>query len=98
LCYASILRLDLLGKNRPGSVSLLMGFGALLNLALNLVLIPAYGIVGAAAASSIAYLAVTIAMLVLYCRLSHVPFWQTLIILPSDFAPMWLMLQRRKAV
>jgi len=74
-----------------------MGLGALLNLALNVVLIPAYGIVGAAAASSIAYLAVTVAMLVLYCRLSGVPFWQTLIILPADIAPMWLMLQRRKA-
>jgi O-antigen/teichoic acid export membrane protein len=96
LCYASILRLDLLGKNRPGTVSLLMGLGALLNLALNLVMIPAYGIVGAAAASSIAYLAVTVAMLVLYCRLSGVPFWQVLIILPRDVTPMWLMLQRRK--
>ncbi len=27
LCYASILRLDLLGKNRPGAVSLMMGGG-----------------------------------------------------------------------
>jgi hypothetical protein len=33
---------------------------------------------------------------VLYCRLSGVPFWQTLIILPRDVTPMWLMLQRRK--
>ncbi len=74
-----------------------MGLGALLNLALNLVLIPAYGIVGAAAASSIAYLAVTVAMLVLYCRLSGVAFWQTLIILPSDIAPMWQMLHRKAA-
>lgn len=72
-----------------------MGLGALLNLALSLVLIPAYGIVGAAAASSIAYLAVTVAMLVLYCRLSGVVFWQTLIILPSDVAPMWQMLHRK---
>jgi hypothetical protein len=39
---------------------------------------------------------VTVAMLVLYCRLSGVPFWQTLIILPRDVMPMWLMLQRRK--
>jgi O-antigen/teichoic acid export membrane protein len=97
LCYASILRLDLLGKNRPGSVSLLMGAGALLNLALNLLLIPRYGIVGAGAASSIAYLAVTIALLVLYCRLSGVPVWQTLIILPSDLAPMRQMLMRKSA-
>jgi O-antigen/teichoic acid export membrane protein len=97
LCYASILRLDLIGKNRPATVSLMMGVGALLNLGLNLLLIPSYGIVGAAAASSIAYLAVTLAMLVLYCRLSGVPFWHTLFILPGDLSPMWLMLHRRKA-
>jgi O-antigen/teichoic acid export membrane protein len=97
LCYASILRLDLLGKNRPGSISLLMGLGALLNLALNVVLIPTYGIVGAAAASSIAYLVVTLALLVMYCRLSGVPVWQTLLILPGDVAPMLHMLQRKSA-
>ena len=97
LCYASILRLDLLGKNRPGTVSLMMGGAALLSLVLNLVLIPQWGIVGAAAASSVAYLAVTIAMLVLYCRLSGVPLLHTLIILPSDFIPLRQMLQRRPA-
>lgn len=72
-----------------------MGLGALLNLALNLLLIPPYGIVGAAAASSIAYLAVTVALLVLYCRLSGVSVWLTLIILPSDLAPMRQMLARK---
>ncbi|MHC6225759.1 oligosaccharide flippase family protein [Pseudomonas sp. X10] len=97
LCYASILRLDLLGKNRPGTVSLMMGAGAVLNLLLNIVLIPTWGIVGAAAASSIAYLVVTLAMLVLYCRLSGVPLLQTLVILPSDLAPLRQMLQRRPA-
>lgn len=95
LCYASILRLDLLGKDRPGSVSLIMGLGAVLNLLLNLVLIPAHGIVGAAMASSIAYLAVTLAMLVLYCKLSRVPMWQTLLVLPSDLVVLRQMLQRR---
>ncbi|MBI6952871.1 oligosaccharide flippase family protein [Pseudomonas sp. CCOS 191] len=97
LCYASILRLDLLGKNRPGTVSLMMGAGAALNLVLNIFLIPAWGIVGAAAASSIAYLAVTVTMLVLYCRLSGVPLGQTLIILPADLTPLRQMLQRRAA-
>lgn len=97
LCYASILRLDLLGKNRPGTVSLMMGAGAALNLVLNILLIPTWGIVGAAAASSIAYLAVTVAMLVLYCRLSGVPLGQTLVILPADLAPLRQMLQRRAA-
>ncbi|MNO87154.1 Polysaccharide biosynthesis protein [compost metagenome] len=97
LCYASILRLDLLGKNRPGSVSLMMGGAAAVNLVLNIVLIPSYGIVGAAMASSIAYLGVTLALLVLYCRLSGVPMLQTLFILPSDLAPLRVMLTRRTA-
>ncbi|MFK8331098.1 lipopolysaccharide biosynthesis protein [Pseudomonas sp. BJa5] len=97
LCYASILRLDLLGKNRPGTVSLMMGVGAALNLVLNVLLIPAYGIVGAAMASSIAYLAVTLAMLLLYCKLSGVALWQTLLVLPSDLSPLRQMLQRRPA-
>lgn len=97
LCYVSILRLDLLGKNRPGSISLVMGLCALFNLALNLLLIPAYGIVGAAVASSVAYLAVTVALLWLYCRLSGVPVWQTLIILPSDLVPMRQLLMRKPA-
>ncbi|MEX5350571.1 oligosaccharide flippase family protein [Pseudomonas juntendi] len=97
LCYASILRLDLLGKNRPGTVSLIMGGGAALNLLLNIFMIPAWSIVGAALASSIAYLAVTLAMLVVYCQLSNVPLWRTLIILPGDHTPLREMLQRRPA-
>ena len=86
LCYASILRLDLLGKNHPGSVSLMMGAGAALNLSLNVLLIPPLGIVGAGIASSVAYLVVSLAMLLWYCRLSQVPLLQTLLILPSDIA------------
>ena len=97
LCYASILRLDLLGKNRPGAVSMMMGVGAVISLVLNVFLIPTWGIVGAAISSSIAYLVVTVAMLTLYCRLSEVPLWRTLIILPSDLAPLRQMLQRGAA-
>ena len=97
LCYASILRLDLLGKHRPGSVSLMMGAGAALNLLLNVLLIPRHGIVGAALASSIAYLAVTLAMLVLYCRLSGVAWWRVLIVLPADLLPLRRMLPGRVA-
>jgi O-antigen/teichoic acid export membrane protein len=85
LCYASILRLDLLGKERPGALSWLLGFGALLNVAINALLIPQLDIVGAGLASSIAYLAVSLAMLVMYCQLSGVPWYRTLIVLPEDF-------------
>ena len=97
LCYASILRLDLLGKNRPGSVSWMMGVGAGLNLILAVLWIPRWGIVGAAAASSVAYLAVTAAMLVLYSRLSGVPVYRVLLVQPSDLLPLWRRFQRRPA-
>lgn len=97
LCFVSTLRLDLLGKNRPGSISLATGLGALLNLVLNLVLIPRYGIVGAAIASSATYLAVAACLLALYCRLNRVPVWQTLFILPGDLVSVRNLLTRSPA-
>lgn len=84
LGYASILRLDLLGKQRPGSLSLYTGCAAALNLVLTLTLLPQLGIVGASISSSIAYCALTLAMLLLYCRLSGVAIGQTLLAFPSD--------------
>ena len=84
LCYASILRLDLLGKGRPGTLSLIVGLGAALNLVLNLILIPKFNITGAAIASSAAYIFVTLIMQIMYCKISKVPFKHTIIITPSD--------------
>jgi O-antigen/teichoic acid export membrane protein len=84
LCYAAILRLDLIGKQRPGTLSLLTGCAAALNVLLALLLIPRWGIVGASIASSIAYSALSLAMLLLYCRLSGVAIGQTLLVFPSD--------------
>jgi O-antigen/teichoic acid export membrane protein len=98
LCYASILRLDLLGKQRPGALSLLLAGGALLNLALNALLIAPLGIVGAGLASSIAYLAVSLAMLGLYCHLSGVAWYRTLILLPGDIVHMRQLLRPKEKV
>lgn len=84
LCYSSILHLDLLGKERPGTLSIFAGAAAALNLALALLLIPHWGIVGAAIASSVAYGALALAMLLLYWRVSGIAIGQTLLILPSD--------------
>lgn len=97
LCQASILRLDLLGRNRPGTVSLIMGVGTVLSLSLNVLLIPIWGIVGAAVASSCAYLAVALAMSIMHCRLSGTSLLHILVILPSDIAPLLQVLQRRPA-
>lgn len=96
LCYASILRLDLLGKQRPGALSFITGAGALLNFILNLWLIPHSGIVGAAIASSVAYLLVTLGMLGLYCHLGGVAWWRTLLLLPEDIRLLRRLLRERK--
>ena len=46
----------LLGTRRPGTNSLVQGVGLLATLALDLLLIPHFGVVGAAVASAVAYL------------------------------------------
>ena len=96
LCYASILRLDLLGKGRPGTLSLIVGLGAALNLILNLILIPKLNITGAAIASSVAYIFVTLIMLTLYCKMARVPFYQTLLITPTDILETLKILKGKK--
>jgi O-antigen/teichoic acid export membrane protein len=49
----------LLGTGRPGAYSLGMGLGVVVTVALDLLLIPRHGAIGAAVASSIAYLSAT---------------------------------------
>ncbi|MDR1854141.1 MAG: oligosaccharide flippase family protein [Azoarcus sp.] len=95
LCYASILRLDLLGKELPGSLSLLMGMATAVDVALVLWLIPKWGIVGAGIASSVAYLFVTVGMLEMYCR-SGGALWRSLILLPGDVAAVAAMLRGKR--
>lgn len=56
---AAVSSAYLCGRGRPGANSLGMGAGALVTVALDLVLIPRAGAVGAAIASSVAYLVTT---------------------------------------
>jgi O-antigen/teichoic acid export membrane protein len=95
LCYSSILHLDLLGKQRPGALSITAGVAAGLNLLLTFILIPHWGIVGAACASSLSYSLMAVIMLWLYCRVSGVPVSQTLLILPRDVRLLLTQLPRR---
>ncbi|MDR0673532.1 MAG: oligosaccharide flippase family protein [Zoogloeaceae bacterium] len=84
LGYVSILRLDLLGKQRPGSLSAITGGAVVVNLICNFGLIPYLGIAGAGIASSVAYLVVAFAMLRLYCALSGARWRRVLFLTPSD--------------
>ena len=59
------------GRGRPGPISVCAAITVILNLVANIILIPQYGIVGAAASSLISYSAMAGLMLVVACRLSH---------------------------
>lgn len=65
LAVSGFVKLDLTGRGRPGWISFVLSFCALLNLGLNLFLIPLWGIEGAAISSSITYMT----MAVIYCVL-----------------------------
>ncbi|MGZ4783812.1 MAG: oligosaccharide flippase family protein [Oryzihumus sp.] len=65
---AAVSSAYLCGRGRPGSNSLGMGLGVTVTLVLDLALIPRYGAMGAAAASSAAYLATTFLLTVLTLR------------------------------
>jgi O-antigen/teichoic acid export membrane protein len=67
-------------------VNLVLAIGILVvNLTGNLLLIPAFGIVGAALATTTAYISNLMIRLILQKRLSGIIWWQVLIPMPEDF-------------
>jgi O-antigen/teichoic acid export membrane protein len=72
------------GRGRPGAGTLILVFGLAINIAANLVLIPAFGIRGAATASSLSYVATALVTLVVFHRLSGRGWVETLVIRRSD--------------
>lgn len=63
---AGVLTAYIYSVGRPGWNSIAMGVGVVITVVLDLVLIPRYGAVGAAAASAVAYVASTAALLVMF--------------------------------
>lgn len=84
LCHASILRFDLLGKGLPGRVTLLTALMMVIGLSLAIWLIPHYGMTGAAAASSVAFVIGSMVLLALYSRHGGVAWYRTLVLTPAD--------------
>lgn len=66
LAVSGFVKLDLTGRGRPGWISVVLSICAVLNVSLNLLLIPQFGIVGAAMASSITYITMTLTYCVLF--------------------------------
>jgi len=80
----AVLSRYITGRGRPGTGTLILLSGLVVNVALNLALIPRYGIDGAAAASSISYLVTAVLTLVVFHRLSGRGWAETLVIRRSD--------------
>jgi len=80
----AVLSRYITGRGRPGTGTLILVAGLALNIGANLFLIPAYGIRGAAAASSLSYIVTAALTLVVFHRLSDRGLRETLIIRPAD--------------
>jgi O-antigen/teichoic acid export membrane protein len=80
----AILSRYIVGRGRPGTSTVVLLLGLFTNVVMNLVLIPRYGILGAAAASSISYAATAVATLAVFRRLSGRGWAETLIVRRSD--------------
>lgn len=70
LSVARILAGDLKGRGRAGLVSIAMGMAVVVTIVLDLVLIPRFGIEGAAAASVVAYSSTALALTLAFLRLT----------------------------
>ncbi|MBA2275805.1 MAG: polysaccharide biosynthesis C-terminal domain-containing protein [Chloroflexi bacterium] len=80
----SVLAQFLLAAGAPGRSTLVFLAGLGLNLGLNALLIPRFGIMGASMASSISYTVTALLMIVVFHRLTHQPLRETLLVRRSD--------------
>ncbi len=79
LSVSKVMSSYVAGRGRPGPISVGSVIAVVLNIAANLVLIPIYGIVGAALASLISYTASAVILLAVACRISHHSVWQLIV-------------------
>ena len=80
----AVLSRYITGRGRPGTGTLILVGGLAVNIAINLVLIPTYGIAGAAAASSVSYLVTALLTLAVFVHLSGRGWIETLVIRRTD--------------
>jgi O-antigen/teichoic acid export membrane protein len=77
---------DLRGRGRPGLASMLAGLAVLVTIALDLALIPLFGVLGAALASVVAYVVYGLISLVAISRESGIAFSELVIPTRADLA------------
>jgi O-antigen/teichoic acid export membrane protein len=79
LGMGGVIQSDLSGRGRPGASSKLAGVAAVVTIALDFVLIPPFGVIGAALASVIAYTTYGVASLIMLHRISGIPIRRLLV-------------------
>jgi len=85
---------DLVGRGKPLTNTAVSGISLVLNTALNVFFIPAWGIRGAAVSSSIAYTLAAIFLLVIFLRTSKMCIADLFRVRKSDLAVYWSMADR----
>lgn len=81
-----VLNVDLAGRGRPLLSLIAVGPAVLLNVALNFLLVPRYGVSGAAVASTISYTLAIVLYVWVYARAVEVSLWEMLRYRKSDFS------------
>ena len=94
LSYCSLIRLDFLGRNMPGTVSLISGLAVVINVGLNLALISRYGINGVAVASTFSYFIAAMGLHIIHKRMTGLTLRETLILQRSDIEMLTKMIKR----
>ncbi|MBV1920246.1 MAG: oligosaccharide flippase family protein [Pseudomonadales bacterium] len=94
LSYCSLVRLDFLGRNMPGTVSIISGIAVALNIGLNFLLISDYGINGVAMASTFSYFIAAIGLHITHKRMTGLTLRETLILQKSDIQMLTKMIKR----
>lgn len=79
-----VLTNEIVGRGRPIINTIAAGVSLIINILLNILLIPAMGISGAALASTISYSVTSIIVFIVFIRISHNTTFDTLIIKPED--------------
>ena len=88
----AVLSRYIVGRGRPGIGTFVLVTGLVLNIGANLILVPRFGINGAAASSSISYGLTALLTLAVFRRLSGRGIAETLIIRRSDLRALWATL------
>jgi O-antigen/teichoic acid export membrane protein len=87
----AILSRYIVGRGRPGVGTLVLVAGLLTNIVANVILVPRFGINGAAASSSISYILTALLTMAVFRRLSGRGIVETLVIQPSDVRALRVM-------